>query len=225
MDDINGGIEVEVPENSPKGTVVAMLTSSDAVDHYTITDTRVTIVAVFGSEIRINEEVVDFEDDLQRDTSVEIEATCTDGSIARKVFDLWLMDVDEKPTAIDAAPSPLVVSEELTSPMEVAVITVVDADGSRNVGPAQTHALTLNGTDAAAFYLDGNKLMCYKTLDFEQGISMLLVTVTALSQSYVDEFRGVTVAVAPNTEFTKLLSVTVINVNESPTFSPASVWV
>lgn len=216
MDEINGGLEVLVAENSPIGTLVATLSSSDpTLVNYRIRDSRIKIIAIFGAEIRIDQANISFEDDTTRDTTVEVEASCADGSTAVRVFDLWLTDVDERPDRISSA-SPLSMDENVAGPQVVGQFTVVDQDGQGNFGRAQEHTLNLSSMQPAIFYLDGNKLMCNATLDYETQPPMV-IEVTAHGLAYADEFRGVTVPVAAGTTITTQFEVHLNDVNESPT--------
>ncbi|MCL4201429.1 MAG: cadherin repeat domain-containing protein [Pirellulaceae bacterium] len=201
-----------IPENSPVGTVVGVLTSEDpdAGDTHTYSlvdgdgDDDNAAFVIDGDQLRTTVEL-DYE--TKNAYLVRVRSVDSDGLSFDQMLVVHVADVNEAPTAVSLSPDS--VPENVEIGTVVGILTTEDPDA------ADTHTYSLvagdGDDDNAAFIIDGDQLRSAVDLDFETKDTYLIRVISTDS-------GGLSVEQA--------LVVTVTDVNEAPTavsLSPGSV--
>ena len=190
---------IVVEENTTEGTVVATLSTTDEnasdTHTYTVTGDDFMALRVEGNNI-VMDSVLNFE--LLTTTSDEITVTTTDnagGSFSRMMF-LGVTDVNDGPSDIMLDVSSI--SENGSVGVVIGQLSTTDEDAV----DALQHSYSLSGDDAEFFGLVGSFLNGQISFDFERRSSYSVnVTATDLAGA----------------SFTKEITVTIQDINDTPT--------
>jgi hypothetical protein len=153
-----------VPENSPVGTVVGILSAidPDADDSHTfiVGTGAFTKFTVLGNQL-VTSEVFNFESQVAY--SIGVFVVDERGLSRSSHFSIFVTDVNEAPTDISLANS--VLAENLPSGTSIGSFSTTDPDS----GNSFTHTLVsgVGDTDNAQFTIDGNTLKTVAPFDFE----------------------------------------------------------
>ena len=194
-----------VSENSD-GAIVGDLVVTDP-DHstgftFTLSDDRFEVVNFSGTDrLKLKDgETLDYEQESQ--IPIEIKVTDPDNKSFTQSFNLTVNDVNEAPTAVSLTNvvSDLDEDTDTSSPVKIADIVVTD-------DALGTNTLSLSGTDASSFEIDGTELYlkANTSLDFESK-TQFDVTIE------VDD-----TSVGSTPDATTDFSLTVNDANEAPT--------
>jgi hypothetical protein len=192
-----------VAENLPSGAAVGTLSTTDLDAGNTFTYTLVsgtgsTDNASFTISNDTLQTAAAFDYETQNSYSVRVRSTDQGNLYTEKVFVLTVTDVNEQPT--DVALSNASVAENQSSGTTVGTLSSTDPDA----GNTFTYALVsgTGGTNNASFTLTGNTLSTAAAFDYETNNSYSVrVRSTDQSGLYMDQ----------------VLTISVTNVNESPT--------
>ena len=190
-------------ENNAAGAAIGTLTATDqdASDSATYSlvagtgDTDNASFAIVGGTLQA---VGSFNFEAKSSYSIRVRATDAGGQTYDKQFTITVTNVNEAPTNVSLSNS--FIAENSAANTTVGVLTATDQDA----GDTFTYALVTGtgSTDNASFSLTGNSLVALSGFDFEA------------KSSYSIRVRATD---AGGLTFEKQLSVTVTNVNETPT--------
>lgn len=191
-----------VPENQPSGTVVGTFSSTDPDPGDTFTyalvsgtgDSDNPSFTVVGDELRT---AAAFDFETKATYSIRVRTTDSAGNTLEKTFTIHVTDVNEAPTDITLSASE--VPENKPAGTVVGTLGTVDQDA----GDTFTYTLVSGTGDTGntAFQISGDQLQTATPFDYET------------TKSYSIRVR--TTDSAANT-FDKVLTITVLNVNEPP---------
>ena len=196
-----------VAENTPQGTDVGDLSSTDpdAAQTHTYTlvtgsgDTDNNDFQITGNTLEVKNPL-DFEAGATRTVRIRTTDSGSPAESFERSFSITVTDVNESPTNIALTNNS--VAENAPQGTDVGDLSSTDPDA------AQTHTYTLvtgsGDTDNNDFQITGNTLEVKNPLDFEAGATRTVRIRTTDSGS-------------PAESFEKSFSITVTDVNESPT--------
>ncbi|WP_236344901.1 cadherin domain-containing protein [Paenibacillus plantiphilus] len=192
-----------VAENMVSGTTVGTLSTVDSNTGDTFTyslvtgagDTNNASFQISGGTLQTNA-IFDYES--TNSYSIRVRATDNGGLIVEKQFTITILDGNDAPTDITLSNS--TVNENVASSTAVGTFTSADIDA----GETFTYSLVsgAGSTDNASFQIDGNTLETNAALNYES------------KSSYSIRVR---VTDSANNTFEKPFTITVVNVNETPT--------
>jgi uncharacterized protein YggE len=192
-----------VDENATIGTVVGMLSTTDAnaTDTHTYTfvtgdgDTDNASFAIVGDELQTTVSL-DFE--TQATYSIRVQSTDSYGLSVQEMLTITVNDLNEPPTAVSLSNSSI--AEDAVIGTAVGTLSTTDADASDTY--TYTFVAGDGETDNAAFTIVGDELQTAVSFDFETQPTYS-IRVQSMDQG------GLTVE--------QMLTITVSNVNEVPT--------
>jgi len=196
-----------VAENVPAGTTIGMLSTTDvdAGDTFTyslVSGTGDTDNAAFTIDGGTLKTTASFNFEAKSSYAVRIRSTDANGLSTEKAFTLTVADVNEAPTGVALANTTTSVAENTSTATRIKVADIIVTDDALG-----SLTITLTGTDAASFEVDGLALYLKSgvSLDFETQASYA-VTVSVEDTSLTD-----------STPVTAGFTLTVTDVNEAPT--------
>ncbi|MCH9053001.1 MAG: alcohol dehydrogenase catalytic domain-containing protein, partial [Proteobacteria bacterium] len=199
-----------VAENLAIGTPVGILSTvdEDTGDTHTYTlvpglgDTDNALFAIVGVELRTNA-VFDFE--VKSSFSIRVSSIDSGGLSITKTFTITINDANDAPTEIDLSSTS--VDENVPSSAVVGILSSTDED----TGDVHTYsfAVGLGDTDNALFAIVGVELRANAVFDFEDQPTRTIRVKT-------DDGNGGT--------FQKAFTITINDVNETPTPLPTSTF-
>ncbi|WP_231602887.1 beta strand repeat-containing protein [Neorhodopirellula pilleata] len=191
-----------IAENQPSGTTIGTFTTNDpdAGDTFTYSlvngegSTDNASFTISGNTLR-TASVFDF--DTKSSYRIRVQTTDSTGRTLQRSFTISVTELNTAPTAISFSNSS--VAENATVGTTVGTLTSTDA----NAGDTFTYSLVsgTGSTDNASFTISGNQLRTATTLDFETQPSYSVRVRTT-------DAGGLT--------FERTFTITVTNVNESP---------
>ena len=194
-----------VSENSD-GAIVGDLVVTDP-DHstgftFTLSDNRFEVVNFSGTDrLKLKDgQTLDYEQESQ--IPIEIKVTDPDNKSFTQSFNLTVNDVNEAPTAVSLTNVVSDLDEDTDTSSRVKIADIVVTDDALG-----TNTLSLSGTDASSFEIDGTELYlkANTSLDFESKTQFDVTVV-------VDD-----TSVGSTPDATTDFSLTVNDVNEAPT--------
>ena len=194
-----------VEENSPGGTIVGTLTTTDAskkdTHTYEITNDPLSLFAINGDQLVVADGAeIDYESLVDPIVSVEITVTDKDGNTFTQIFEIEVLDVDEGPA--NTAPTDILLSNSSVNEHAFSG-TVVGQFSNDDPDAGDTHTYTLVDDFGGAFRIEGDQLVVNdpSLLDFETSPTIdVIVEVSDGTASYQEMF-----------------TITLIDVNEPPT--------
>lgn len=195
--------DTTLDENSPAGTTVGSLSTTDpnSSDTHTYTlvdgdgDTGNAAFTIVGNQLQT---VGNFDFESQSSYSIRVRSTDPFGLSVDQVFTITVTDVNEAPNEILLSNS--TVAENSAVDTAIGQLTAEDPDTSN------THTFTLidgdGSTDNALFSIVGNELRTAASLDFEAQSSYSI---------------RVQVTDQDGESFEQILTITATDVNEQPT--------
>lgn len=153
-----------IEENSPIGTIVGELSSTDAdkddTHTFEIVDNNEKVFIIDGNKLKLDK-AVDFE--TKNKYNIKIKTVDNHGSEFSKEFTVKITDVDE---FVNSVPTNIILSNNTISEDSgigsvVGALTTVDDDTD------DTHKFELTENEGNTFVINGNKLKLNKPVDFE----------------------------------------------------------
>jgi hypothetical protein len=193
---IVSSVAMTVPENAVTGTVVGLLSASDANTGDTFT---YSLVPGTGSDDNANFQITNgqlctkasFDYEARNSYTVRVRATDQGGLFTEKPFTIAVTNVNETPTDLTLSPSSLV--ENQPAGTTVGTLSTTDPDA----GNIFTYSLVTGtgSTDNASFTIVGNALKTTATFDYETKNSYSIRVRSADANGlYTEKQLGITVS-------------------------------
>jgi hypothetical protein len=184
-----------IQENSPIGTVIGSLDSTDPDASNTFTySLGGTDAASFAISSNNLTSAIAFNFESKLSYSFTITTTDQGGLTFTKNFSVTINDINESPTNITLSNS--TINENIATGSVVGTLSTSDPDAGN------TFTYTLSGADASSFVVSSGMLVTNAAIDFETKSSYTL-SITSADQGTLSTIKSFTISIS--------------NVNESPT--------
>ena len=176
-----------IAENQPIGTLIGMLTSTDADDDthiYTLSGVDVASFQVQGNELQ-SAEIFNF----ATKSTYQITITTTDGGDP-SYSENFIINITPNQPPSDITLSNNTIAENQPIGTLIGMLTLTGADGD-------THIYTLSGVDAASFQVQGNELQSAEIFNFatKSTYQITITTTDGGGSSYSENFI---ISITPN---------------------------